>query len=762
MNKAITDGLQLIPPVFADGLGVWSSGDGTAGSDTYAGSGEGVYVSADQNFAGCIEILSTSALQKLRYMGQTTILPGCYLRITARVKAISGPLPQIRIAGWAGGAGDLNVEGLTETGPETIIPTYGEVVEVSAIVGTGARTGVDMVWSDAIYGHFGIDIISGAGGVIRVDDITIEDVTSVFLRDMMGVVDVRDYGAKGDGVTDDSAAFEAADADANGREVLVSAGTYYLGEHVTIENQIRFEGTITMPNSKRILLQKNYDFATYADAFGNEEIAFKKAFQALLNNSGHESLDLCGRRIQLSAPIDMQAAEGSKTSYATRRVIRNGQFEAVENSAWDTVTVTSQATYSADSPRTLTGVTNVANIAVGSLVSGNGVGREIYVKAVNVAARTVTINKPLYDAEGTQVFTFDRFQYLLDFSGFESLSNFIIDDVELNGQGRASCIMLAKDGSIFHVRDCFINKPANRGLTSIGGACQGLTIDRCQFLSNEMSLPVADRVTIGFNANMNDVKIRDCRVVRFKHFCTLAGTGNLITGNHWFHGDGEDLGVRKGGIIFTSPNCKSIITGNYIDNNFIEMTNEHDATPALGQQYSFGGLTMTGNIFTANNVASWFNFIVIKPFGTGHFVHGLSVTGNTFRSLNGNIQRVETVDTTFADLDYSRMRNVLFYGNTFNGVTEETVNPAMIEHTQSTASRTWVIDTAPTLPFGGRARVVEAIQNEGSITNGSNSVDYSTPWVEPSYGTDMTKIAVNWQNAVKGTVWARVRMDKPL
>ncbi|OUD10972.1 hypothetical protein BVC71_00070 [Marivivens niveibacter] len=762
MNKAITDGLQLMPPAFADGLGVWSSGDGTAGSDTYAGSGEGVYVSADQNFAGCIEILSTSALQKLRYMGQTTILPGCYLRITARVKAISGPLPQIRIAGWAGGAGDLHVEGLTETGPETIMPTYGEVVEVSAIVGTGARTGVDMVWSDAIYGHFGIDIISGAGGVIRVDDITIEDVTTVFLRDMMGVVDVRDYGAKGDGVTDDSAAFEAADADANGREVLVSAGTYYLGEHVTIENQIRFEGTITMPESKRILLQKNYDFATYADAFGNEEIAFKKAFQALLNNSGHESLDLCGRRIQLSAPIDMQAAEGSKTSYATRRVIRNGQFEAVENSAWDTVTVTSQATYSADSPRTLTGVTNVANIAVGSLVSGNGVGREIYVKAVNVAAQTVTINKPLYDAEGTQVFTFDRFQYLLDFSGFESLSNFIIDDVELNGQGRASCIMLAKDGSIFHVRDCFINKPANRGLTSIGGACQGLTIDRCQFLSNEMSLPVAERVTIGFNANMNDVKIRDCRVVRFKHFCTLAGTGNLITGNHWFHGDGEDLGVRKGGIIFTSPNCKSIITGNYIDNNFIEMTNEHDATPALGQQYSFGGLTMTGNIFTANNVASWFNFIVIKPFGTGHFVHGLSVTGNTFRSLNGNIQRVETVDTTFADLDYSRMRNVLFYGNTFNGVTEETVNPAMIEHSQSTASRTWVIDTAPTLPFGGRARVVETLQNEGSITNGSNSVDYSTPWIEPSYGTDMTQIAVNWQNAVKGTVWARVRMDKPL
>ena len=36
MNKAITDGLVLMPPPFADGLAVWSAGDGTPGSETYA------------------------------------------------------------------------------------------------------------------------------------------------------------------------------------------------------------------------------------------------------------------------------------------------------------------------------------------------------------------------------------------------------------------------------------------------------------------------------------------------------------------------------------------------------------------------------------------------------------------------------------------------------------------------------------------------------------------------------------------------------
>ena len=56
MNKAITDGIVFNPLPFAAGLSVWSSGDGTPGSDTYAVSGSGVFVAADQDFAGCLEV----------------------------------------------------------------------------------------------------------------------------------------------------------------------------------------------------------------------------------------------------------------------------------------------------------------------------------------------------------------------------------------------------------------------------------------------------------------------------------------------------------------------------------------------------------------------------------------------------------------------------------------------------------------------------------------------------------------------------------
>ena len=78
-------------------------------------------------------------------------------------------------AGWAGTAGGSNLAGVVQTGPSVSIDGYGEVVEVKAIVGTGSRTGVDMVWSGASYGHFGLDLTGPNGGLVRIDDIEIDD-----------------------------------------------------------------------------------------------------------------------------------------------------------------------------------------------------------------------------------------------------------------------------------------------------------------------------------------------------------------------------------------------------------------------------------------------------------------------------------------------------------------------------------------------------------------------------------------------------------
>lgn len=761
MNKAITDGVQLTPPTFKDGLSVWSRGNGTPGSDTYASSGDAAYVPADQDFGGCLELIKTSSTQKLRYMGETPLLPGCYLRISARVKVVSGNLPAVRIAGWAGGAGGNHVNGVVEVGATTQFTEYGDVIEISAIVGVGLRGGVDMVWGrQALYGHFGLDMTGANGGVIRIDDIQIDDVTSVFLRDMVNVVDVRDYGAIGDGVTDDRGAFEAANAAADGRTILVSEGTYFLADTVSLSERVDFRGTITMPTDKMLLLIRDFDLPTYIEAFGNEELAFRKAFQALLNNVDHESLDMGGRKVTVTAPIDMQAAVPNKTSYATRRIIRNGQLTVSGTTAWNTVTVTSQATYDPSNARTLRNVSNVANVPVGALVQGNGVGREIYVRSKNNATQEITLNAPLYDAAGTQNFTFRRFQYVLDFSGFSQLSKFGMSDIEFQCNGDASAILLAPSGITFSLNKCFISRPKDRGITSIGGGCQGMLIDQCQFLSDEDAKDVADRVSIAMNANANDVKVRNCRSTRFRHFGLLAGSNSVVIGNHFFQGDDVANGVRTAGVIFANNYTSTNFTGNYVDNCFVEWTNEQDSSPDFSSGFSFSAFSITDNVFLSGDVAPWFSYIVVKPHGTGHFLNGVSISGNKFRSINGNIDRAERVDTSFADLDFNRSKHVHFEGNSFHSVDKQVMNPLRVKHSQGSTAQTWTIGVDGELPFGGWAKRVDAIVAKGKIRDGSSSTKYSMPYVETLQGSNKDQIKLVWDEPVRGEVAVIIRIDE--
>lgn len=761
MNKAITQGLVLMPPAFSAGLNFWSREDGRPGQGSYLGQSNAAFVPNDQDFAGCLELQKTSATQKLRSFQQIPIQPGLYLRVTARVKAISGALPSVRIAAWAGSSSGTNVTSADQQGPTVALTQYGQVVSVTAIVGSGNRAGVDMVWGTSpVYGHFGLDLTGASGGVVRIDDIIIEDVTNVFHADMFDWVDVRDYGAVGDGVTDDRNAFDAADSAAAGKTVVVSPGNYFIGNNLTFDNPVKFEGTITMPENRRLSCLRDYNLETYAAAFGSELIGFRKALQALFFFTDHVELDLKGRRVELDAPIDIAALTGL-TFFAERRVITNGQLIAGASPSWATVMMTSNATFVASQLLQLSNVTNIAAVPVGARISGTGVGREVYVRSKNVAANTIELSRPLFLA-GTRTFTFEKFQHMLDFSGFDLNSKFELNSIEFLCNGVASCISLGRSGSVFRITNCTINRPMDKGVTSIGRGCQDLHIDDCQFISNEQSLLVQDRKTMVFNVNANDIKIRNNRSSRFGTFGVCAGTGGIFMGNHFFGGDDSENGVRRAGLILTLPNSATFLTGNYIDNCFVELTNEHDPAPEFSSEFTFGGLTITGNTFIASNCSSSFSFLVITPRGVNHSIAGLAVTGNVFRMFGATIDRVERVDTSFASFNRASYRNVVFSNNSFNGVTQSTASPVMIEHSQNTESNTWVVGAAGFLPFGGRARNVTGIVAEGAITNSSGAAQYVMPYVLTEQSTDGQSVHIKWPNAVKGRAQVTIRCDNPL
>ncbi len=237
---AISGNAALMPRAFAGGLNLWSRGNGTAGTQTWAGAPNAAIVPADEDFGTCLEILKQAEPTSLRYMRRTPLSPGTYLRISTRVKAVAGNLARVRIAGYAMTSNGAALGGVVQTGPEVALTGYGDVVEVSAVVGSGRREGVDMVWGrTAALGHFGIDVVGDNNGAIRIENIVIEDVTAAFLPQMLDWVDVRDFGAAGDGVTDDRAAFVAANAAAGGGEVLVPEGVYFIGSNLSMLNLTR-------------------------------------------------------------------------------------------------------------------------------------------------------------------------------------------------------------------------------------------------------------------------------------------------------------------------------------------------------------------------------------------------------------------------------------------------------------------------------------------------------------------------------------------
>ncbi|MDO5641633.1 MAG: glycosyl hydrolase family 28-related protein [Paracoccus sp. (in: a-proteobacteria)] len=763
MNIAITTGTLLMPPPFADGLTAWSREFGTPGSASWANQPNAAIVSADQDFGTCLEINKAETTTRIRYMAETPLPPGTYLRISARVKAVAGPRPTVRIGAWAGALNRTHVEGLTEMGPPRSLPDYGQVVEVSAIVAVGQRMGVDMVWGGRpVYGHFGIDLSGPNGGTLRIESLRIEDVTATFLRDMMDWVDVRDFGAVGNGTTDDRSAFVAADNAAEGRVLVVPRGDYLIGSDLTIRSPVRFTGTLSMPRNARLALIGSFDYPSYAAAFGNETEGLKRALQALFGYTDHCELNLRGRRIDLTEPMVMSDLAPGLRSFHNRRQISNGQINVVDGPAWENRVVTSQASYNPTERVTLSNVANVANIEIGSHITGPGVGREVYVRDKNVGAGTLTLSQPLYGGAGTRSYRFERYRYVFDFLGMDSISNVNFAEIDFTLNGAGSCLMLPAEGRMFQLRDCYINGPRNRGITSAGRGCQDLHVDRCHFLAPDMDMPAQDRKSLAININANDTKIRENRVVRFGTFMLADGSGHLIVGNHWFQGDDTQVGKRVPGLIFTRTNNRTVVTGNYIDNCSIEWTNEYAPEPDFNNNsWSFGGLTISGNQFFVHDVLPDFAWLSIKPYGAGHYIQGLTVSNNVFIARGQHIQRIEKIDTSFADMNYGRMRNILFHGNTFNGVLDYVANPVQISHTQATAQASWVVPLAQNLPFRGWARAADSLTAVSMMTNASGGRVSEMPWVRAQQGPGRGNLQVEWSQPVRGEVVIRARMDEP-
>jgi hypothetical protein len=216
----------------------------------------------------------------------------------------------------------------------------------------------------------------------------------------------------------------------------------------------------------------------------------KKGLQALFNQSEFEAFDLCGRRVVLSEPIDVQAAVGNKNTYANRRVIRNGQLTADAGAAWDDEVTHPQRHLVRLGPRELSNVSNAGRYPdrrAGHRATGRR-ARGLCRRQERGAGQADAVRTRSGGRRPARPTPSRRFKYMLDFSGFQNLQRFVVSDIEFLCAGFASGLMLPLDGLVFQIQDCFFTGPKDRGITSAGEGCQGMQIDRCQFLSNEQQL----------------------------------------------------------------------------------------------------------------------------------------------------------------------------------------------------------------------------------------------------------------------------------
>jgi hypothetical protein len=140
----------------------------------------------------------------------------------------------------------------------------------------------------------------------------------------------------------------------------------------------------------------------------------------------------------------------------------------------------------------------------------------------------------------------------------------------------------------------------------------------------------------------------------------------------------------------------------------------------------------------------------------------MTVTSNVFSARQGNLDRAESIDTSYATLAYNSFKNINFSDNTFNGMNTNTVSPLYMEHVQATEASTWAIDTGGRLPFGGRARNLVSFVTEGAVTDSGGTKHYEMPYCEVEKGSGAQTVNLRWPAAVKGKVQALIRGDNPI
>ena len=150
----------------------------------------------------------------------------------------------------------------------------------------------------------------------------------------------------------------------------------------------------------------------------------------------------------------------------------------------------------------------------------------------------------------------------------------------------------------------------------------------------------------------------------------------------------------------------------------------------------------------------------METYGQRDGLSDLNVNGNTFRAINGAIDRFVAVDTTLSDLDREQFFQIQFHGNNFNNITTQSTNTLRLTHHQNSATTRWTVDTAHRLPFQAQCLDADTLIAKSPLLTPSGVRRHALPYIEPQSGSDKDLAAIVWPEAVKGKVGLQLRCDR--
>jgi|GEM_PF-1241221 len=416
----------------------------------------------------------------------------------------------------------------------------------------------------------------------------------------------------------------------------------------------------------------------------------QEAFNVLLNSGRYTELDMEGRRVAIDGVMDFGAIWEGKPSQGIKTV-RNGWFSALTDmSSPSNFTRNVTTTIGKD----VINISSTDGIAPGMYVSGPAVPRETYIVSVGEdGLGTARINTHAWRTVKDAVHRFQEFDYMFDFKNVSGLSNFRFHNITFDALNKISIIRGPQSGSTMTLSHCILHQPKMRGITFWTSGGSNLQMDNCQGVANktDRGLPPEERVGVFCTVTTNDCKFRGNYVWQFKHTLVLHGSGNVIVGNHFWQGKNPESEVgpfdtRTASIILTSANNKTNITGNYIDNSWIELANDNttDLNWPLG-----GGVTITGNQFTTVSRIGTYGFIALAPYKPNSSCARISVIGNVFKNVYGGafgaIVPMEKADViivpqgSYGSIDHTQVSQIYWRSNNYGQVKKETASELTVE-----------------------------------------------------------------------------------